>query len=360
MNQPSIVVNGVTWTRDGMINGTILPQSNFEKCTLDFCKAWIGGNESFTLTTSGSTGDPKQITFTREQMVASARMTEAALELKPNHSALVCLDTRFIAGQMMLVRCFVTGMNIVAVEPAANPLNAIAKNQKIDFAAFIPYQVAAMLAHDHEKLNQVGVAIIGGGQVDKNLKSAISNLNGKCYATYGMTETISHVALMRLNGAEPDDCFNSLPGVSISMDHRGCLVVKTTFLDSEVTTNDLVEVISARQFKWLGRWDNIINSGGIKVIPEKVEQRLNEVFNELKIPGRFFVAGVDDKNLGQRVCLFLEGEKPSPEHQKKLLAKMKMALSQYEGPREIRYVKKFVETNTGKINRPGTINLYPV
>jgi len=294
-----------------------------------------------------------------DQMITSARMTENALGLKQNYTTLVCLDTNYIAGQMMLVRSFVTGMNIVAVEPTANPLSSIPDDLIIDFAAFVPYQLQTMLTSDRQKLNRIGMAIIGGAMVDPILANQLINLSCQFYATYGMTETISHVALKKLNGSNADEEFRILPGVSIRTDHRECLNIKTSFLENEVVTNDIVELKGSNQFQWLGRWDNVINSGGVKVIPEKIERKLTFAFDQLQLDNRFFVAGLPDLSLGHKVCLVMEGNKPNDHQLEKLWEKIREVLPKYETPKEIRWIKKFNETRTGKVKRLETLNLFP-
>jgi O-succinylbenzoic acid--CoA ligase len=256
------------------------------------------------LSTSGSTGVPKKISFRRDQMISSARMTEKALNLKPNDSALVCLDTQYVAGQMMLIRSFVTGMNIIGTTPSANPLLEVSKNEKINFAAFVPYQLQAILNSSPDRLNQINVAIIGGAPIDSTLKQELSNGKCKLYATYGMTETISHIALMKLNGENPSPYYSVLPEITIRQDKRNCLVIKADFLDEEIITNDIVELIDNDQFNWIGRWDNVINTGGIKVVPEKIEKAIALAFGQSKLTNRFFVTGINDQQLGQRIrCL---------------------------------------------------------
>lgn len=360
MPQPSFVINDVAYSHHQIVSGNVNVSTNFEKSTFDFCQAWLSGQEQFKLSTSGSTGIPKEIIFSRDQLIASAKMTQTALSLKPGDTALVCLDTKYVAGQMMLVRSFIVGMNVIAVNPVANPLSAVRQNQKIDFAAFVPYQLQAILDTTPANLENVGVALIGGAPVNASTKKKIMNSNCQLYATYGMTETISHIALMKLNGTDNEASFNALEGVSIKLDDRGCLVINANFLNQPVVTNDLVQLISGHQFNWLGRWDNIINTGGVKVSPEKIENQLDTLFEELSLSNRFFIAPFPDPQLGEKVCLIVEGESLSLRVVEKLREVMKSKLSKYEAPKEIRFVRSFEETNTGKINRTKTINLFPI
>ncbi len=360
MRSSNILINNKHFTHDQIINLSFDSASAFERSTLAFCHDWLIGKKQFTLQTSGSTGTPKEISFSRDQMMASARMTQTALGLKEGDTALICLDTKYIAGQMMLVRSFVVGMNIIATEPSANPFVAIEENDKIDFAALVPYQLQNIISNKPELLNKIRVAIIGGASIDSVLKERLQKLKCAIYATYGMTETLSHIGLMKLNGPNPDDHFTALPGVKIEKDDRGCLIIQTVFLSEAIITNDLVNLKKPNHFKWLGRWDNIINTGGIKVMPEKIEKQLEEIFRTCGIARRFFVTGFPDSSLGQKVCLLIES---SPFHEEtihQLQSEMRVRLSKYEIPKEVRFLERFEQTETGKINRPKTINLFPV
>jgi len=360
MNKSNVVINGKRFTRDQIISNSFDTTTAFERSTLVFCHDWLTGKKQFTLQTSGSTGTPKEINFSRDQMIASASMTQAALNLKEDDTALICLDTKYIAGQMMLVRSFVVGMNIIATEPSSNPFTSIEITQKIDFTALVPYQLQNIVSTNPELLNKVRVAIIGGAPIDSSLKNKLRGLECEIYATYGMTETLSHIGLMKLNGKNASDYFSVLPGVRIDKDDRGCLVIKTNFLDKSLITNDLVDIRDSNQFKWLGRWDNIINSGGVKVMPEKIERQLEEIFQANGITNRFFITGFPDSSLGQKVCLLIESPPFDEGAMHQLQSEMRAELSKYEVPKEIKFLDRFEQTESGKINRPKTINLFPV
>jgi O-succinylbenzoic acid--CoA ligase len=328
--------------------------SDFEKSTLKFCHDWLNGQQEFHIHTSGSTGAPKSIALLRTQMEASAKQTIDSLNLKAGETALVCLDTKYIGGQMMLVRSLIAGMNIIAIEPSSNPFENL-MDQSIDFVALVPYQIENIIDHVPEQLNRVHCAIIGGAAISHSLNEKIKKCNGHIYATYGMTETISHIALQRLNGDNVQDYFEALPSVQLRLDNRGCLRIKTNYLQGEITTNDLVELAGVRKFRWLGRVDNIINSGGIKIIPEKIEKVFEKIFDSFKIKNRFFVTGLPDKKLGSKVTIVIEGVAFDEEFQKQVLLEVKQILTKYELPKEFIFVTHFTETVTGKINRMATI-----
>ncbi len=331
-------------------------KTEFEKETLAFCTQWLKGAQTFKLTTSGSTGTPKEILITRSQMEASARLTIEALGLKKGMTSLVCLDTKFIAGKMMLVRSLVNGMNMVAVEPGANPLKAI--NQKIDFAALVPYQAEKVLDESCEQLNQLKCAIIGGAPISIALKEKMQSTTCPLYATYGMTETISHIALQKLNGADAQDFFQTQPGVKIDLDARECLTIYADYLGQEpIVTNDLVKIQSPSTFLWLGRIDNIINTGGAKVSPEKIESVFERILRKKNIASRFFISSIVHAKLGQQVILVVEGKAFSNEDQQTLLSAASALLGKFEIPKGVFFVEKFIETATGKINRKETVNL---
>ena len=216
-------LNGINYSLKQLKSGVFKSNLNsFEQNTLDFCHRWLSEQQSFQLQTSGSTGIPKSIFVTRQQMEASARLTIKALNAEPNQTALVCLDTRYIAGQMMLVRSLINGMNIVAVDPASNPFEKTPSSQSLDFAAIVPYQVQAILSStSRSRLDQLKTVIIGGAPLDLSTKKELQSVTCKCYATYGMTETISHIALQRLNGEHVQEYFETFREIQISKDDRG-------------------------------------------------------------------------------------------------------------------------------------------
>jgi len=351
-----INVNGKAYSRENLKKKSSieLAHSDFEKSTLKFCCDWLNHRQEFVIQTSGSTGSPKPITLFRDQMEASARQTIEALQLKAGETALVCLDTKYIAGQMMLVRSLLAGMNIMALEPSSNPFDKV-KDLRIDFVALVPYQLDNIINQAFVKLNQVRCAIIGGAAISQSLKEKIKESKCAIYATYGMTETLSHIALQRLNGKNKQDYFKAFPSVRLRRDDRGCLCINANYLKEEVITNDLVELLVERKFRWLGRIDNMINSAGVKVIPEKVELILNPILASFQIVNRFFIIGLPDEKLGTKVAVVIEGPAFNKELQKEILFKAAKKLSKYELPKQFLFAVRFSETTTGKINRAATI-----
>jgi len=336
---------------------TILSEN--ARATLDFCHQWLGGEPDFTVNTSGSTGTPKPIRLTREQMTASARRTGATLNLRAGQQALVCLPTRYIAGRMMLVRGFVIGLAMTVVEPAGDPLATVAPDADFDFTALIPLQLQTLLAgppHYHAILNRMQAILIGGGPVSPALLAQLQTITAPIYHTYGMTETVSHIALRRLNGPQASAAFTPLLGVELGVDERNCLnICADVTQDQVVQTNDLVDLRADHSFIWLGRWDNVINSGGVKVQVEKVEHVLEEVLHALDPKGlgarRFFVGPLPDARLGETVAVVLEGSPLTVPQEEALRQHLGQMLDRYEIPRRFCYLPHLAETPTGKIDR---------
>lgn len=345
----------------------------------EFSRAWLRGDDEFTVQTSGSTGAPKSILLHRHQMVASAHATGVALGLTAGMTALVCLPVRYIAGRMMLVRGFELGLNLVVVEPAADPLAALPEAIAIDFAACVPLQMQtlldqALVAHNdscfpddtahafrtRRRLDALRAILVGGAPLTPALEAQIRQLAAPVYHTYGMTETATHVALRRLNGPDASLAFVPLPGVVTGIDARGCLHLCGPMTgDAVLQTNDLVELHPDGAFVWIGRWDNVINSGGVKVHVEGVEAAVAALAAEQPELGlarrRYFVAGLPDARLGQVVTLVIEGAPLDADQELQLRWALSQTLPRHHAPRQINYSEQFTETPTGKIDRTASL-----
>ncbi|MBR8535240.1 AMP-binding protein [Carboxylicivirga sediminis] len=303
-----------------------------------FIRDWFDDKDDITLQTSGSTGQPKTIKVHKQAMVASACRTIRFFNLQKGDRALLCLSAKYIAGKMMLVRALVGGLDIVITNVNSNPLQQI--NQVIDFAAMVPMQLHNVLSDTPEKLKNIKQLIIGGGSVNPLLLGQLAGLTTEVWETYGMTETVSHIALRSLSNA--DEIFKLLPGLVIDVDSRGCLKVLSSDINTEtLLTNDMVMLESSTQFRLLGRWDNVINTGGVKVMPELIEAKLKSVIKE-----DFIISWKPDDILGQKIVLVLEADSVIDMEG----VDMSM-LSKYEQPKEVMAVSCFPKTETGKIHR---------
>jgi o-succinylbenzoate---CoA ligase len=277
---------------------------------------------------------------------------------KKNDRLLLCLNPQFIGGKMMLVRAFVNNMNIFAVSPSSNPFQRLEKSDRFDFTALSPHQLYTMMIKAPDKtevLEHMKAVIVGGAPIDPPLKEMIQHLKVPIYSTYGMTETVSHVALQRMNGPDHVDFFEGIGDTEFGADKRGCLTIIGTVTNRELLlTNDLVELLSPKAFKWIGRIDNVINSGGLKIQVEEVERKITKLLSENNLYNRFFIFPKSDEALGQKVCMAVESPGQSAHKLKEMLAS---ALNSYETPKEIFFIEKFAETPTGKIDRKKSIGL---
>jgi o-succinylbenzoate---CoA ligase len=337
------------------LNDSPPPSSDYFALALDFCRAWAAGQQTFVRQTSGSTGNPKSIEINRNQLQHSAKITQQALQLQQGQTALVCLNVAFIAGTMMLVRGMEMGLNMYVVMPSSNPLEDIPADVVVDFAAFVPLQMQTMLQNGlASRLNTFQKIIVGGAAVSESLLAQIALLQVPVFSTYGMTETVSHVALRRLNGLHKSESYALLPNIEANTDERGCLRLRGAVTNQAwVQTNDLIQFIDNQNFIIVGRADNIINSGGVKIQLEKVEKAIEQVWR--KQP-RFFAWHQPDKTLGQKLILIIETTAPADSNLaiKTLKVQLLPHLTNYEIPKQIYYIEKFIETPTGKIDKRAT------
>ncbi len=346
---PQFRLNGKELSRDDLVEvaySFIKEGQDFEVPIGDFLLDWLAPHPEIEVKTSGSTGTPKTIKLKKQQMVNSALATGKFFGLNKNDTALLCLPANYIAGKMMLVRAMVLGLQLDLGEPSSHPLQTMEK--EYDFCAMVPLQVK----NSWQSLARIKILIVGGAPVSAALAESLAALPTNIYETYGMTETITHIALKKLSVISRDNGksknFQTLPGVTVNLDDRECLVIDAPQVATEkVVTNDLVEFISPTEFRWLGRYDNIINSGGVKLIPEEIERKLATIINN-----RFFVTGIPDATLGQKLVLLIEGETSN----EVLEGINKVGLEKYELPKTTIFVTKFTETPTGKIDRDSTVN----
>lgn len=306
-----------------------------------FLLDWLDEKETIQLTTSGTTGAPKNITIKKQSMVGSAIATGNFFDLHPKDKALLCLPAKYIAGKMMIVRAMILGFDLDIMVPTSH-LDDLLPHKKYDFVAIVPLQAE----NSFEKLHKFKKIIIGGAKVSDHLAFKLKDIKSEIYETYGMTETITHIAAKKIG----EEFFDVLEHVNISIDDRNCLVIDAPSIsDEKVITNDIVALENAKKFKWLGRYDNVINSGGIKLFPEQIETKLAS-----KIINRFFVAGLPDDVLGTKVVLVIEG------NEYKVETSLFNDLEKFEKPRDVIFIPQFIETGTNKINRIQTLNTLKV
>ncbi len=317
-----------------------LYHESWQKTILDFLKEYSNNNPKINVTTSGSTGKPKTISILKKHMKNSALITGKTFNLRKGQTALLCLPIHYIAGKMMLVRAIELQLKLICVPPSANPLKDISTS--IDFCAMVPLQVERSLL----KLTIVKQLIIGGAAISEPLEKKLENIKTLCFATYGMTETVTHIAIKPLNHFLKSNYYTVLKGISIAKDQRNCLVIDCPELNSQkVITHDIVELANDTQFQFLGRLDHVINSGGVKIHPEKVEKKLSSIISE-----RFFITSIPDEKLGEKVVLVIEKENSG------FNLNLESHLAPFEVPKRIFFVKKLIETPTGKIKRKETLD----
>ena len=345
----------------------------------DFLSEWNNDSDRVLVHTSGSTGKPKPMMVEKKRMLNSARITCDFLGLKPGNSALLCMSLDYIAGKMVVVRSIERHLHLISVSPSGHPLknvNLKEVNGEITFAAMVPMQVynTLQVPEERERLCHIRHLIIGGGAIDAALEQELRSLPGNIaiWSTYGMTETLSHIALRRINGAEASEWYQPFDSVKISQTEEGCLVIDAPLVCAEtLVTNDIVEIepyiynkvenhnkVEKLRFRIKGRKDNVICSGGIKIQIEEVEEFLKP---HLEKP--FMLAKKKDEKFGEISVLLsedkeiekveatirrlLSDEKSSDESEKTSDHKN----HKYWIPREFRYVEHLPLTETGKPKR---------
>ena len=318
-------------------------ETEFERQVFAFCQAWRAGQTEFTFHTSGSTGEPKALVISRERFYFSAKMTGDWLKLEKGDVALLSLPPTYIAGAMVLVRALVHDLALILVEPCQNPLSQIPP-QDIHLASFVPTQWATMLDSGiqfSDYFKQAKGILLGGASVSDSLRK---DYGFPVYETYGMTETVSHIAYRTWN----QSYFQTLPGVQIAQTDEDCLLICAPVTENKwIETRDVVELVASGQFVLKGRLDRVINSGGLKLQPEKIEQ----VYRSLT-PLPLFVAGIPDAFWGSKLVLFLESSIPFSFSVEPGL------LSSAEIPKEIICLPSFIKTASAKIDTAKTVALY--
>ena len=324
----------------------ILPRTEFEKKVLQFLQEWFSDSETVSVQTSGSTGIPKVFEIEKKRMLNSSKMTCDFLGLKEGDTALLCLPVQYISGKMMLVRAIERKLKVIISEPSSTP----EISQNTDFCAMTPLQVQNSL----DKIHFIKNLIIGGAAVSENLKSQLTSsiqhpASNKIYETYGMSETLSHIALKQISPIQ-EEYFTVLNDVEISVDERNCLKIFAPKLNPEVLqTNDIVELLNEKQFRFLGRFDNVINSGGVKIFAEELENLVKK-----HIDKDLVFLGKPDETLGEKLILVIEGK--NEEHLKSKIYNLEFP-SKFHIPKEVLFLEKFPRAENGKVLRKEILKL---
>lgn len=314
-------------------------QTKEEGNIISFLEEWFDPTNSISSYTSGSTGKPKLIELPKSAVLKSAEITCSYFNIQKGNTALLCLPTNFIAGKLMLIRALYSQMHLTSVPPTRNPLKN--NTSTFDFVAMTPMQVRTLIQENPEQLNNIKTLIIGGAPVDEQLENQLKQFSTNCYATFGMTETITHIAVRKIN---QDKHYSALPTITFEQTNDNCLIINAPHLpQQQLVTNDKIELLSKTTFIWKGRKDNVINTGGIKIQAEVLEKKIAQ----LTPNNRLFIATESDKLLGNKIILIVESESPFVINFD--------SLDKYETPKNTYWIPQFEETETGKINRKKTL-----
>lgn len=347
MNQE---INGFT------INGNFYPKDEL----ISFCREEISANKNtdwkldvyrfildflddadfISQQTSGSTGTPKTVQLSKQAMLNSAKMTCEFFHLKKEQVAVLCLPIKYIAGKMMVVRALLAGLNLVLIEPAGTP--DFSEIERVDFCAMVPMQALNLL--EQSEWPEIKTLILGGAETGIGLAEKLQKVKTEVFETFGMAETTSHIALKRINGKNPEQFFTTLPGIKISLDERDCLEIEVPFLQNKIITNDIIELISENNFRLIGRFDTIINSGGIKIQPEILEKHMEEI---LQMPCA--ISGSPNELLGQEIVLIVETIESLNSSQ--IIEKLAPFFDRKMLPKAVVFVQTLPRNNSFKVDR---------
>jgi len=322
-----------------------------------FIEEWNNESEYVEVKTSGSTGEPKRMMVEKRRMLNSARITCDFLGLKPGDTALLCMSTDYIAGKMMIVRSIERGLKLITVLPSGHPLDlwSLARQESrekhwyIDFAAMVPMQVynSLQVPEEKERLMAIRHLIIGGGAIDDAMEAELRTFPNAVWSTYGMTETLSHIALRRISGPEASEWYMPFPTVKLSTTDEGCLVIDAPEVCADtLITNDIVELKPDGRFRVLGRKDNVICSGGIKIQIEEVERELKPY---ARVP--YIISKKKDEKFGEIVVLLTEGDTDE------MKAICEEHLPKYHRPKLYQHIDQIPLTETGKPARKKILEL---
>nr|WP_321355347.1 AMP-binding protein [uncultured Draconibacterium sp.] len=318
------------------------PGSVWEQSWLNFLEEWYNANNYVEVQTSGSTGTPKTITLKKDFVAASALRTIRFFNLQEGDRVLHCLPSQFIAGKLMIVRALIGKLDLNLIDPASD-FTILQFDKHIKFTAMVINQVTKYMALPEQNIVNL---LIGGSAIPQPLEEQLQQISTKCYSSYAMTETATHIALRNLNGDDQTDYYTCLDGISVELDERNCIRILMPGLENgAIQTNDLGELEDSHHFKVLGRVDNVIISGGIKFLPEQIEEKLAK---EMLLP--YAIGSVPDEHLGEKIILLIEGD-AGEAIKTNIQAQCNKLLSKYEQPKDICFIEKLPRTENGKIDR---------
>lgn len=343
--EQTICINGQRFSKKDFRSE--IPTNAFQKAelkdTYQFLHRWFANTSNIETFTSGSTGVPKKILIDKQKMILSAISSCNFLKLQQGDNALLCMNTKYIGGKMMIVRALVANMNLITLPPCGQPLEQL--THPIDFAAFVPLQVFNTLSSQKatDTFQNIRTIIIGGGAIPPNMASSLKSFSNNIYSTYGMTETLSHIALRRLSGKEATAHYTPLPNIRLSIHPvRNTLTIHAPHIcNNPINTNDIAQIFDNGTFVITGRTDNIINSGGIKIQPEKIEELLTP-----HIIGDFAITSIPDEKLENALVLAITPQTIIP-----TLNKIKENLPPFHSPQQIITLPQIPRTETEKTDR---------
>jgi O-succinylbenzoic acid--CoA ligase len=338
----SYIVNQEEFSEEKILNDKNL--SSYEVYLQDafqFIQEWYNKKETVLGQTSGSTGLPKKMELSKKDMLNSAKATGQFFSFNETAVHFCPLPASFIAGKMMIVRSIEWNTSLHLLPPSSNPLEHC--TQKFDFGVMTPHQLQVGLSSaSKDNIKNIKTLLLGGSPISKKLEDKIQDLETEIYIGYGMTETMSHVSLRKLNGKGKSSAYKAVEGIHFTTDDRDCLCIHANHLSfKKLITNDIVHLINSTSFEWKGRYDFVINSGGIKLFPEQIEKKLAHV-----ISNHFYITSEAHEILGEQVILKIEGDKI--EGIEELIRPL---ISKFEFPKKIYFVEKFDRTGSGKIIR---------
>ncbi|WP_185855321.1 acyl-CoA synthetase family protein [Blattabacterium cuenoti] len=313
--------------------------NNWKNSILEFLRNWNDNTSTIVTSTSGTTtGIPKKIFLKKEYMYRRATITVDFLKLnKKKIKGFLCLPINYIAAKMFLIRAIIFQWKVYCIKPTSNPLKNI--KEYFDISSMIPIQVSFGI----KNINYIKTILIGGTFISKSLEVKLQKVITNCYVTYGMTETAGHIALRKINGLDRNRYYKSFYDVIIFSDKRNCLNIYTS-INSLIVTNDIVDIKSKNTFIWIGRYDNIINSGGIKIIPELIEKYISIYIPYNK---RFFISSIPDDMFGEKIILVIEGNPFTL----KIPNYIFFGEKKYFKPKKIFFITNFIENSFGKVKK---------